>query len=117
SVAEHPEQFSATGLIVATLIHGLTSLGVGMFFGVLLPTLPRWPIFWGGIVGPILWTGAIYSFMGVLNPELERQVDWKWFVASQFAYGLVMGIVVTRSEKVHAEKAMSEGPEPKEPRP
>ncbi|MCE9555235.1 MAG: cytochrome c oxidase subunit 4, partial [Planctomycetes bacterium] len=47
SVAEHPEQFSATGLIVATLIHGLTSLGVGMFFGVLLPTLPRWPIFWG----------------------------------------------------------------------
>ena len=101
-------------LVLATLIHALTSLGVGMFFGVLLPTLPRWPIFWGGIVGPILWTGAIYSFMGVLNPSLARQVDWKWFIASQFAYGLVMGIVVTRSEKVHAEKAMRAGPENKE---
>lgn len=117
AVAEHPEQFSPTGLVVATLIHGLTSLGVGMFFGVLLPTLPRWPIFWGGIVGPILWTGAIYSFMGVLNPALAQQVDWKWFVASQFAYGLVMGIVVTRSEKVHAEKTMRVGPEQQESRP
>jgi len=104
SVAEHPQQFSLAGLIIATLIHSLTSLGVGMFFGVLLPTLPCWPVFWGGIVGPILWTGAIHSFMGVLNPSLAEKVDWPWFVASQFAYGLVMGMVLTRSEKVWAEK-------------
>jgi hypothetical protein len=117
SAAIEPEKFHLTGLIVATLIHGLMSLGVGLFFGVLLPTLPRWPIFWGGVVGPLLWTGAIYSFMGVLNPALNRQVDWPWFVASQFAYGLVAGIVVTRSEMVYAEKAQREGPRDSEVRP
>jgi len=116
SVADDPAQFSLAGLVIATLIHGLTSLGVGMFFGVLLPTLPRWPIFWGGVVGPILWTGAIYSFMGVLNPSLAEKVDWRWFVVSQFAYGLVMGIVVTRSEKVFAEKAQRHAAEETEPR-
>ncbi|MCE9548139.1 MAG: cytochrome c oxidase subunit 4, partial [Planctomycetia bacterium] len=84
SVAIDPAQFSLAGLVIATLIHGLTSLGVGLVFGVLLPTLPRRPIFWGGIVGPLLWTGAIYSFMGVLNPSLKQAVDWPWFFASQF---------------------------------
>ena len=114
SVAENPDHFSAIGLLLATLIHGLTSLSVGLFFGILLPTLPRWPIFWGGVVGPILWTGAIYSFMGVLNPALSKQVDWTWFVASQFAYGLVMGTIVTRSEKVASERTTGGGLEGKE---
>ncbi len=71
-------------------------------FGILLPTMPRWPILWGGIVAPLLWTGAIYGFMGILNPALGRHVDWRWFFASQLAYGITVGIVVVRSEKIPA---------------
>lgn len=93
-------QFDFLALIVGAIIFVLTSLGVGLMFGILLPTLPRVPILWGGIVAPLLWTGAIYGFMGILNPPLSEHVDWYWFFASQFAYGLVVGIVVIRSEKI-----------------
>ena len=80
------------------------SVGVGLLFGIILPTLPKSPVFWGGVVGPLLWTGAIHSFMGVLNPVMEQHVDWPWFVASQFVYGLTVGIVVVRSEKIASKR-------------
>jgi hypothetical protein len=31
-----------------------------------------------------------------VNPLLEDQINWKWFAASQAAFGLVAGWVVTR---------------------
>ena len=37
---------------------------------------------------------------GVEIIALSEHVDWYWFFASQFAYGLVVGIVVIRSEKI-----------------
>ena len=98
------DQFDLSALLVGTVIHLLVSVLVGLFFGILLPTLPRSPVFWGGVVGPLLWTGAIYSFMGVLNPVMNRNVDWAWFIASQFVYGLTVGIVVVRSEKIVARR-------------
>jgi hypothetical protein len=98
------DQFSGLSLLVGTVIHLLMSVGVGLLFGIILPTLPRSPVFWAGVVGPLLWTGAIHSFMGVLNPVMEQQVDWPWFVASQFVYGLTVGIVVVRSEKIAAKR-------------
>lgn len=101
---EQLQQFSMPALIAATVLHLATSVGVGLFFGVLLPTLPRSPVFWGGVVGPLLWSAFIYGFMGVLNPVMNERVDWPWFVMSQFAYGLVMGVVVIRSEKIPAGK-------------
>ncbi len=94
------QQFSLPALIAASILHLSTSVGVGLFFGVLLPTLPRSPILWGGLVGPLLWSASIYGFMGVLNPVMNDRVDWPWFVVSQFAYGLVMGLVVVRYEKI-----------------
>ncbi|MEC7501557.1 MAG: hypothetical protein VX970_07500 [Planctomycetota bacterium] len=93
-------QFHLLSLFLGTIIFVLTSLGVGLMFGILLPTMPRVPILWGGIVAPLLWTGAIYGFMGILNPPLSEHVDWTWFFASQFAYGITVGIVVIRSEKI-----------------
>jgi len=105
SFAEYSDQqlgeFHATAFVLATLIHITASLFLGFFFGAILPTLPRWPVFWGGVVGPILWTAAIYSFMNVLNPVMNARVDWKWFLVSQFAYGVVAGFVIQRSEKVY----------------
>jgi hypothetical protein len=38
--------------------------------------------------------------MGVVNPVLQERVDWPWFVASQFVFGVVAAIVVVRSEQI-----------------
>jgi hypothetical protein len=105
------EAYHALGLVVGIAIHLAVSVGAGLLYGVLLPTLPQQlfsrrggylaPLFWGGVVAPLLWTGCIYGFMSVLNPALRQHVNWFWFVVSQFAYGVTVGVVVTRSEKVH----------------
>jgi hypothetical protein len=74
-------------------------------YGVLLPMLPsRRPIVWGGLVAPVMWTGANYGFMGVLNPDLAKVLDWPSFIAAQLVYGLTVGIVVVRSEKVYVNQ-------------
>jgi len=94
------EQFSLPALLLGVVIHGFTSLIVGLLFGVLLPALPRGPMLWGGLVGPLLWSGLIFAFMNVLDPVMNRLVDWPWFIASQFAFGLTAGLVVSYTEKV-----------------
>ncbi len=98
------EQFNATALVLGIVIHSIVSAGAGLFYSILLPTLPRFPVLWGGLVAPLLWTGGIYGFMGVLNPVMNSRVDWPWFVASQVVYGLVTGLVVVRSRKVPASR-------------
>ena len=49
---------------------------------------------------PLLWTAASYSMMGIVNPALQQRVDWPWFVASQFVFGIAAAIVVVRSEEI-----------------
>jgi hypothetical protein len=108
---EDLEAFQPLGLVVGTVIHVVSSVGVGLLYGVVLPMLPQrpailWggyfaPLLWGGIIAPLLWTGGIYGFMGVLNPAMREHVNWFWFVVSQFAYGVTVGLVVTRSENVY----------------
>jgi len=31
---------------------------------------------------------------------LNERIDWLWFVASQFAFGIVAGLVVVRQQRV-----------------
>lgn len=103
------ERFRWSWFVIGTAIHGVSSVGLGLMYGVLLPMLPNRPILWGGLVAPLLWTGAVYSFMGVLNPVMQDLVfrgpesaySFPAFVASQFIYGIVVGIVVVRSEQVY----------------
>jgi hypothetical protein len=35
--------------------------------------------------------------MGIANPGLRAGVSWPWFILSQFAYGIVMALVVTQA--------------------
>jgi hypothetical protein len=93
-------RFSGVALVLGLFIHACASLAAGLLFALLLPMLPGRPLVWGGLVFPLLWTGGIYAFMGVLNPTLNAHVDWVWFVGSQFAFGLASGYVVSRFEKV-----------------
>jgi hypothetical protein len=91
--------------VVAVFIHVVLSLSLGLMYGVLLPMLPGRPLIWGGLVAPLLWTGASYGFMGVLNPDMADALDWPSFIVAQFVFGITAGIVVVRTEKIYAEEA------------
>lgn len=92
--------FQPNSLIIATVMHLLTSLLVGLLYGAMLPMIPRRPILLGGVIAPILWSGLIHSFLEFLNPVLNRRVNWPWFVISQVGFGIVAGIVVSRQQRV-----------------
>src|ERR1700723_1201286 len=97
---ESLNSFHLDSLFLATGIHLLTSLLVGLLYGAMLPMFPRRPILLGGVVAPMLWTGLLHSILGLLNPLLNELISWPWFVASQFAFGIVAGLVVVRQERV-----------------
>ena len=93
-------QFHLMGLLTAFGIHALTSLLVGLLYGAMLPMFPRKPILTAGFIAPFLWTGILYSALGVISPILNARIDWLWFVLSQIAFGLVCGFVVNLQVKV-----------------
>jgi len=82
------------------ILHLVTSALVGLLYGAMLPMFPRHPIVLGGLIAPALWSGLLYSIMGLLNPVLGSHIDWVWFMASQFAFGVVAGLVVVRQSRV-----------------
>jgi hypothetical protein len=90
------EQFHGSLLVVALIVHAVMSVVIGLVYGVLLPTLPAVPrsIAWGGLLMPILWTGASYVAMRLVNPALPVKVSWPWFLVSQLVFGITMPAVV-----------------------
>ena len=92
--------FHWDALMIASIIHLVTSLLVGLLYGATLPMLPRRPILWGGVVAPILWSGLLHSILEFLNPVLNRRINWMWFLISQIGFGVVAGIVVSRQHRV-----------------
>jgi hypothetical protein len=92
------QQFHWTLLFVGGGVHVTMSAVLGLLYGVLLPTLPEIPkpLAWGGVLMPLFWTAVSYSFMAVVNPALNNGVDWPWFIASQFIFGIVAALVVLR---------------------
>jgi hypothetical protein len=98
---EQVSAFHWDALIVASAVHLVTSLLVGLLYGATLPMFPRRPILLGGLIVPILWSGLIHSFLAVVNPMLNERIDWLWFVICQVGFGVVAGVVVLRQERVH----------------
>jgi hypothetical protein len=94
------EKFHLLNFLFALLLHGVVSTLVGLLYGAMLPMIPRHPILLGGLIAPALWTGLLYSFIGLINPLLESRIDWYWFAASQVAFGVVAGLVVMRHSRV-----------------
>ena len=92
--------FHADSFAVALVLHALISTAVGLLYGAMIPMFARRPILLGGLIGPILWSGLLYSVLSLLNPILESHIDWLWFIASQVAFGIVAGIVVERQPRV-----------------
>jgi hypothetical protein len=92
--------FHLDSFLLASLIHLVTSALVGLLFGAMLPMIPRHPILLGGIVAPILWSGLLRSMLDLINPVLSARVDWYWFIASQFAFGIVAGLIVVGQHRI-----------------
>jgi hypothetical protein len=100
---ETTEQISAfhlDALIIASIVHLITSLLVGLLYGAMLPMFPRRPILLGGVIAPILWSGLLHSALQLLNPVLSDRINWAWFVVTQMGFGIVAGIVVSKQERV-----------------
>jgi hypothetical protein len=88
--------FHADAFAIAFVLHGVVSIFVGLLYGAMLPMFPRRPILLGGFIAPALWSGLLYTILGLLNPLLASRIDWPWFIASQVAFGIVAGFVVVR---------------------
>jgi len=99
--------FHADSFAIAFLLHGLVSILVGLLYGAMLPMFPRRPIVLGGLIGPVLWSGLLYTILGLLNPLLASHIDWLWFVASQVAFGIVAGAVVVRQTSIPTRENVS----------
>jgi hypothetical protein len=94
--------FHLQGLLAATAIHGVTSLLVGLLYGAMLQMFPKYPIVTAGFVVPFIFTGILYSAIGIVSPILNQRIDWFWFVPSQIVFGLVCGFVINLHAKVRS---------------
>jgi hypothetical protein len=92
--------FHTDSFAIAVGLHVVVSTAVGLVYGAMLPMFARRPIVLGGLIAPVLWSGLIYTMLGLLNPLLASHIDWYWFVASQVAFGLVAGLVVIRQSRM-----------------
>lgn len=98
--------FNGLALGVAIVAHLVISLFVGLIYAAILPMLPRRTAVTGGFVAPLLWTGVLWASLGVVNPTLNGRIDWPWFVASQIAFGLAAGAVVTRTQRIRTMQSL-----------
>jgi hypothetical protein len=99
--------FHADAFAIAFVLHGVVSILVGLLYGAMLPMFPRRPIVLGGLIAPVLWSGLLYTVLGLVNPLLASHIDWFWFVASQVAFGIVAGLVVARQARIPTRENVS----------
>jgi hypothetical protein len=101
------EAFQLAPFVIASGIHLVTSVVVGLLYGAMLPMLSRRPILLGGVIAPLVWSGLLHGILGIINPVLDAHVDWPWFVLSQVGFGLVAGLVVSRQQRIPTLQGMS----------
>ena len=97
----HPKAF-----VAAILIHIISSCLIGLLYGAVLPILPRHPIILGGIVAPLFWTGILHSTLHTIDPAFASHIAWGWFTVSQFVFGIVAGLVVSREPHVRTAQSL-----------
>jgi hypothetical protein len=98
--------FQMDVVLIAIPIHLLTSLLVGLLYGAMLPMLPRRPVLLGGFIAPLMWSGLIYGILDIVNPVMNQRISWLWFVISQMGFGIVAGLVVSRTQKIPTAQRM-----------
>jgi hypothetical protein len=99
-------EFRMSALLLAIPIHLITSLLVGLLYGVMLPMFPRRPVFLGGLIAPIMWSGLLYTTLDIINPVMNHRINWLWFVLSQVGFGVVAGLVVSRQQRIRTYQGL-----------
>jgi hypothetical protein len=99
-------RFSPVGLILASVAHLSLSILVGILYAALLPIFSRHPILTAGVFIPVLMSGITWALLRAVNPLLDERIEWIWFIASQVAFGVVAGWVVSRSEPIATEQTL-----------
>lgn len=96
-------QFNLPALMVGLIIHALMSVTLGVMFVFILPALPGRPLFWGPVIGPLLWVGAFVAALPIINPIMAANVEMVSFTIANLAYGLVLGWWIDRTPMIHME--------------
>jgi hypothetical protein len=99
--------FHADSFAIALGLHLLVSTLVGLLYGAMIPMFARHPIVLGGLIAPVLWSGLLYTILGLLNPLLASRINWTWFIASQVAFGIVAGLVVVRQSTMPTQENLT----------
>ena len=99
---EQLSAFNAEALLVGLVLHMTISIGLGLIFAMLLPTLPGSPVLWALLIGPLLWALASVLILPFLNPVMAEYVDHTSFFGAHVIYSLVLGWWISRTPKVRA---------------
>ena len=105
--AESLASFSAAGFFAGLGIHLAFSTMIGLVLASLMPMASRWPRLFACVVAPFVWSLLLYVSMGVLDPTLEKWVNWWWFFGSQFAFGIAAGFIIASTEKIQTVQFLS----------
>jgi len=97
-------RFDPLALGIGLLLHAGVSVAVGAMFSFLLPALPGRPLFWGPVIGPLLWVGASVAALPVINPVMSANLEIISFAIANLAYGLLLGWWIDRTPMVRVSR-------------
>jgi hypothetical protein len=92
--------FNPLALGTGLILHAGTSIALGAMFSFLLPALPGRPLFWGPVIGPLLWVGASVAALPVINPVMSANLEIVSFAIANVLYGLLLGWWIDRTPMV-----------------
>lgn len=98
------ERFNLLALLVGLILHAGVSIALGAMFSFILPALPGRPLFWGPVIGPLLWVGASVAALPVINPVMADNVEIISFAIANVLYGLLLGWWIDRTPMVRVQR-------------
>ncbi len=93
-------QFMPLAAVVGTAAHIAVSTALGFLFDLVLPTLPGSALLWGIVIGLLLWAGANFAVLPLINPRMTEMTNQPTFLLANVAYSVVLGLWVSRAEKL-----------------
>ena len=99
-------RFSTRGLILASMAHLSLSVLVGILYAALLPIFSRRPMLTAVVFLPVLMSGITWALLEAVNPLLNERIEWTWFIASQVAFGVLAGWIVSRTEPIATAQSL-----------
>ena len=92
------------GLLAGAVIHGTSSLLVGLLYAAMLPMFPQEADPDGGLYCAAGLDRPAHASLGIISPILDQRIDWLWFALSQILFGLVAGFVINLQVKLRSEE-------------